>query len=308
MTEHNFDPTQQGQAAGNVARPQTQARRSPRAVRTAAFNRRMRGYDENEVREFLASLADEVEVADAERTALRAEIERLRHERRAADAAANPGGTVVDPQSVALFSQAQQVADRVVAEAVEHAKDLMANAREQQRDILKKAHSAAELAAAKAAEAESVSSQSQEQPGRAAGPATESGYERPIPEVEYVRTFARVAQVQLKSVLDALTEQVEKLGDLPDMSETRGQGQPTGRHTPTHQELPESGTGRPPSDQPPRLERRSRLGLEPFGSHSTAGGASGSAGAGSAGAGTASGNEPFGTPAGPTDRPNPLWP
>ena len=30
-------------------------------------------------------------------------------------------------------------------------------------------------------------------------------------------TFARVAQVQLKSVLDALAEEVEKLGDLPRM-------------------------------------------------------------------------------------------
>jgi hypothetical protein len=37
----------------------------------------------------------------------------------------------------------------------------------------------------------------------------------PIPEVEYVRTFAHVAQVQLRSVLDALTEQVDKLGELP---------------------------------------------------------------------------------------------
>jgi cell division initiation protein len=36
----------------------------------------------------------------------------------------------------------------------------------------------------------------------------------PVAEVEYVRTFARVAQVQLRSILDALAEQVDKLGEV----------------------------------------------------------------------------------------------
>jgi hypothetical protein len=35
-------------------------------------------------------------------------------------------------------------------------------------------------------------------------------------EVEYVRTFAKVAQVQLRSVLEALTEQVDKLSAVQD--------------------------------------------------------------------------------------------
>lgn len=262
MTDSTNDQTPRRAAGPTDARSAAQPRRSPRAVRTAAFNRRMRGYDENEIREFLTSLADEIEVADAERTALRAEIERLRHDRRSADnSASSADGTVVDPQAVAMFSQAQQVADRVVAEAVQHAQDLMANAREQQRDILKKAHSAAELAAAKAAEAESATSPGQRS-GRASGQSGEPGYERPIAEIEYVRTFARVAQVQLKSVLDALTEQVEKLGELPDMSEGKPQQTPAG---PSHPELAEAAHGRLPFDQPPRLEHGSRTGPEPFG-------------------------------------------
>jgi hypothetical protein len=33
----------------------------------------------------------------------------------------------------------------------------------------------------------------------------------------YVRTFARVAQVQLRSVLDALSEQVDRLGEVPEL-------------------------------------------------------------------------------------------
>ena len=36
-----------------------------------------------------------------------------------------------------------------------------------------------------------------------------------MPEIEYVRTYAQVAQIQLRSVLDALTEQVDRLGSLP---------------------------------------------------------------------------------------------
>ncbi len=35
-----------------------------------------------------------------------------------------------------------------------------------------------------------------------------------MPEIEYVRTFAQVAQVQLRSVLEALSEQVDRLGEV----------------------------------------------------------------------------------------------
>jgi cell division initiation protein len=172
---------------------------SPRAIRNATFSHRMRGLDEQEVRAFLETLATQIEEADAERAKLRAEVERLRAER---DARTESTGEI-NAHAVALFSQAQQVADRLVAEAVQHARDLMANARRQQREILQRAHEAAQKAAQRSdAAAEKVEA---------------GGYQRPIPEIEYVRTFARVAQVQLKSVLDALAEEVEKLGDLPRM-------------------------------------------------------------------------------------------
>ena len=50
-------------------------------------------------------------------------------------------------------------------------------------------------------------------------------YSTPIPEVEYVRTFTHVAQVQLRSVLDPLSEQVDQLGRVPrfELSSKRGQ-------------------------------------------------------------------------------------
>jgi cell division initiation protein len=124
---------------------------------------------------------------------LRAENDRLRSEQ--------PAGGEISPQAVALFSQAQQVADQLVEEAVRHARDLMQSARNQQRDILQRAHEAAEAA---------VHSSGAVLPDGNVG-----GYTTPVAEVEYVRTFARVAQVQLRSVLDALTEQVDKLGEVP---------------------------------------------------------------------------------------------
>jgi cell division initiation protein len=66
-------------------------------------------------------------------------------------------------------------------------------ARNQQRDALKQAHDSVESAVKHI-------------------PAAEA----PVADLEYVRTFTRVAHVQLRSVLDALAEQVERLGKLPE--------------------------------------------------------------------------------------------
>jgi cell division initiation protein len=188
--------------------------RSPAAIRNEEFSHRMRGLDEEEVREYLSILADQVEAAEREREELRAEKDRLAadKERLAAEnqrlRSSQEDADEISPQAVALFSQAQQVADQLVEEAVLHARDLMTSARHQQREILEEAHRAAEVAASDAAAKtgrDTVSTLT----------AAAAEYSTPIPEVEYVRTFARVAQVQLRSVLDALTEEVDKLGEVP---------------------------------------------------------------------------------------------
>lgn len=173
--------------------PPPEGRRvSPRLVREASFTRRRRGVDESEVRGFLAELAEVIESGDAERARLRAEIDRLRQSQ-----SGKSDETAINPQAIALFSQAQQVADNLVAEAVDHARSLMSETRKQQREMLEKAKTAVGQAIP---DAEAV--------------AREHG--GTLREVEYVRTFAKVAQVQLRSVLEALTEQVERLGDVPD--------------------------------------------------------------------------------------------
>ncbi len=197
--------------------------RSPSTIRGEAFTHRMRGLDEGEVREYLDLLADQVQSSERQRTDLLDETGRLRGENdRLKDENDRLRGEVermrntqpetspdeISPQAVILFSQAQQVADQLVEEAVLHARDLMSSARHQQREILEQAHRAADAAAREAAQ---VSGRSIVTSVTTA--ATE--YTTPVPEIEYVRTFARVAQVQLRSVLEALADQVEQLGELP---------------------------------------------------------------------------------------------
>jgi cell division initiation protein len=184
--------------------------RSAADIRGQEFSHRMRGLDEYEVTEFLDLLADQVQSTESERAEHRAEIERLRAEvdRLRNERPAPPTGEI-SPQAVALFSQAQQVADQLVEEAVRHARDLMTSARNQQREILQRAHDAAGNAVRVSATVVPE------------GPV--GGYDTPVQEIEYVRTFARVAQVQLRSVLEALTEQVDKLGEVPRLTQGAGE-------------------------------------------------------------------------------------
>ncbi len=174
-------------------------RLSPRAVRIADFSHRRRGLDTDEVHDFLNAVADQMEAADAERARLRAENDALRQK---LDTASTDPEAAINPRAIALFSQAQQVADNLVAEAVDHARTLMKETRKQQRELLEKARAAGVAPAA---------------------PTSNVAQHPAVPEVEYVRTFAQVAQVQLRSVLEALTEQVDRLNAV---SSHTGQGTP----------------------------------------------------------------------------------
>jgi cell division initiation protein len=173
---------------------------SPANIRSEVFSHRMRGLDEEEVRDYLELVASQVQATDAERTRLHTEIEHLRAENHRLREAPEQNPDDISPQAVMLFSQAQQVADQLVEEAVVHARDLMMSARCQQRDILKRAHEAAEEAVRRT--------------GANRVHAAAAGQTAQVREVEYVRTFAKVAQVQLRSVLDALTEQVDRLDEV----------------------------------------------------------------------------------------------
>lgn len=162
---------------------------SPYSIRHKTFSSRRKGLDPDEVSQYLGELADQVEYADADRAELRSEVERLRDSTPDSQQRAH-----ITAHAVGLLSQAQQIADNLVGEAEQYAKDLVETARNQQRDALRQAHDSVETAVKHM-------------------PATTDA---PVADLEYVRTFTRVAHVQLRSVLDALAEQVERLGKLPD--------------------------------------------------------------------------------------------
>ncbi|GAA1768972.1 DivIVA domain-containing protein [Agromyces humatus] len=157
------------------------------------FTMKIRGgaYDRLEVDTFMGQLSEALAEAREAMTSAQQELAALRAEN------AN-GRTPVDEDeitsgAVGLLSQAQLIADKAVADAEQYARDLVLTARNQYREILQRAETSANQASATVA----------------------AGQGPPVPEIEYVRTYAQVAQIQLRSVLEALTEQVDRLGGLP---------------------------------------------------------------------------------------------
>jgi cell division initiation protein len=178
------------------------ARTKPHDVRRKNFSIRFRGADPAEVRTFLTGLADELEgiqtqvaVLTQENQSLRAQLDEARAE--LTEAQSDPMEHATD-QAVSVLNQAQQLADSLIDEAVQSARDLLLTARSQQRDIMEQAKVAAKGAVT-----------------RATSIAERASTEDPsVRDVEYIRMFAKVAQVQFQAVLDALNEHVTKLGEV----------------------------------------------------------------------------------------------
>jgi len=180
---------------------QPDGRLTPDVVRNAVFPvARHGGYDAPAVNQFLGAAADQLLAAEAEIRKLRQEAEQ------------NQQGVKMDvsAETVNLLSRAQVIADKHVSDAEQYAHDLIDTARQQYAEILQKAEENAAARSTAAAPA-----------GPGAGPAEqpagapEPGQGPSIPEIEYVRTYTRVAKVQLRAVIDALAEQVDQLGHLP---------------------------------------------------------------------------------------------
>jgi cell division initiation protein len=193
----------------------------PDEVRRKQFTVRFRGLDPNEVRGFLNALADDVtrlhqqiatmkrdhtrqrdelEQAQDELAQSRAELQQVKGELQRAQL--DPQDHVTD-QAVLLLNQAQQLADALIDEGMQSARDLMVAARTHQREIV------------------SPATEADHGPALPAGAAEHAGHGGPArsAEIEDIRTFARVAQVQFRAVLDALNEQVERLGSVSDTDE-----------------------------------------------------------------------------------------
>jgi DivIVA domain-containing protein len=155
----------------------TEGRIGPSEIRNASFEVVGRGYDQHAVHEFLGAIAEQLEADQRQ------------------PGAASPAAK---DEMVKVITQAQVLAEKFVSEAEQYSKDLVASARTQYSETLRRAD-------------QSVATR-QAVPVPAA---TAAGYTDPIKEIEYVRTYTKVAQVQLRAVIDALAEQVDQLGDLP---------------------------------------------------------------------------------------------
>lgn len=166
-------------------------------LRRKDFSVRMRGLDHNEVRGFLNALTDELEPIYAQLAHAIRENDQLRA--KLSQVEADPEDQITE-HAVALLTQAQQLADGLIDEAMQSARDLMANARAQQQEMVDQAGQSA---------------------NGVGGRATALAERDPGQDVEYIRMFARVAQTQFLAVLDALKEQVNKLGEVSEVDELR---------------------------------------------------------------------------------------
>jgi len=172
--------------------------RLPESGTVKFASRPLGGYDRSEVDAFVADLAHAIDEVRAALDEDRRELDELRAENtklRSSDSADLEHEVTLG--AVGLLSQAQMIADKAVADAEEYARDLVLTARSQYREAQERTGATAAAAPV--------------EPGT-----TTASIPLPsMPEIEYVRTYAQVAQIQLRSVLDALTEQVDRLGTLP---------------------------------------------------------------------------------------------
>ena len=92
---------------------------------------------------------------------------------------------------MALLTQAQELADSLISDASSQARDLVLAARAHQREIVKQSSVLAATALAAVSDANSLDSEG----------------------AAVVHSLAKLAQTQFLAVLDALTEQVSRLGE-----------------------------------------------------------------------------------------------
>jgi DivIVA domain-containing protein len=188
------------------------ARLTPGELRSVVFARAAlgrRGYDEEQVRNFLAYVERQLVQIFTEKTALAEEVNRLRAQ------AAKGGPGVMAPedahfQAVRILSQAQQTADLYVADAERYTREVAHEARLQREAILSDAKGRAEHmledAHRKAAAVADAAVREQAPP-----PAEPDDQRRAMErEIAYLRTYSDVYRTHLRSYLEALLRNVDE--------------------------------------------------------------------------------------------------
>jgi DivIVA domain-containing protein len=197
------------------------SRLTPGELQSVVFARAAlgrRGYDEDQVRDFLQYVERELVQILNQKAALGEEVNRLR-----AQAGRGPGGVMAPEdahfQAVRILSQAQQTADLYVADAERYTRELAHEARLHREAILSDAKGRAEHmledAHRKAAEVADAAVRSVPPPAATApsGPGGPPGDERRHElerEIAYLRTYSEVYRTHLRSYLEALLRNVDE--------------------------------------------------------------------------------------------------
>jgi DivIVA domain-containing protein len=152
---------------------------TPEDIRDETFKRRMMGLDADKVYDYLDLLADQVQSTSRQLSDARADNERLRSELQRVQAeleeVQDVGGRVND-QVVQLFSQAQLVAEEMVQDVSRDSRERIGQARAHERQIVEEAMNTAG---------------------------------------EQIRSYARTAQHQMKSIMESFAHEVDRLGSPP---------------------------------------------------------------------------------------------
>jgi hypothetical protein len=197
------------------------------------FTMKTRGgaYDRLEVDRFMGQLSQAIAEVRAATTSTGQELAAQRAENARLRGGSGPDfEEEITAGAMGLLTQAQLIADKAISDAEHYARDLVLTARNQYREILERAEASASEATATVG--------AQPQPGPV------------IPEIEYVRTYAHVAQIQLRSVLESLTEQVDRLGSLPQPPQESGSAaRPDAEEGPTGEPDWSPSTSDPPTRQ-----------------------------------------------------------
>jgi DivIVA domain-containing protein len=191
----------------------TENRLTPDAVQAVTFpSARLgrRGLDEEHVRAFCGQVERELVRLFNERTSLTDEVQRLR--RRVLGLSGDDGsaGYKQDDahvQAVRILSNAQQTADRYVADAQEYSRQLAQDARRRRDEILAEAKKHAAM----------MIEDSHDEASRAAEAALAAPVGAPSAdrreleaELAYLRTFSDVYRTHLRAYLDALLRNVDE--------------------------------------------------------------------------------------------------
>lgn len=151
-------------------------------LKNLRFTRRMRGYDESEVDRTLAAVAVQVDRQAQQIEQYQAEISRLQN------------NDDVKQRAIELLNQAQEIADQLVDEAVQHTRELMLVGRSQLSELTHHTTPAANGARRSTPVADPVVEVS--------------------PDAAYVQMHAQVSATQLRAVVDALSEQIDRLTEI----------------------------------------------------------------------------------------------